>query len=135
MNEQGVTIFVCVACRRLLPEGEDSFDLPGKKLVSALGAEIEAQGVGANLKVEPVECLAVCKRPCTLALRAQGKWTYLVGDLDPETHVGEIVAAGLSYARSENGIVPWKERPATFRRGVVARIPPLGFVQPEPETT
>ena len=32
----------------------------------------------------PVECLSVCKRPCTVALAAPGKWTYVVGDLDRE---------------------------------------------------
>ncbi len=34
----------------------------------------------------------------------------------------------------QNGIVPWTERPPPFRKGVIARVPPLGFVQPEPET-
>jgi predicted metal-binding protein len=48
--------------------------------------------------------------------------------------VEEIVAAAISFERSENGIVPWKERPPTFRRGVIARVPPIGFKQPEPET-
>lgn len=131
-----VTIFVCVACRRRTGEADDAFDHPGPRLVDALEKHIGGLGI-TGLAVEPVECLAVCKRPCTLALRAAGKWTYLVGDLDPEQHVAEIADAALSYGRSENGIVPWKERPATFRRGVVARIPPLGFKQPqlEPETT
>jgi predicted metal-binding protein len=128
-RDTGVTIFVCVSCRRRLGEAEDDFDHPGPRLVEALDRHIGETGA-QGLTIEPVECLAVCKRPCTLALRAAGKWTYLVGDLDPEQHVAEIAEAALSYGRSENGIVPWKERPATFRRGVVARIPPLGFKQP-----
>ena len=43
---------------------------------------LAAEGVA----VQPVECLSVCKRPCTVALAAPGKWTYVVGDLDRETH-------------------------------------------------
>ena len=78
-----------------------------------------------RLEAQAVECLAVCKRPCTVAFAAEGKWTYVVGDLDEATNIGDVVSAALSYAVSENGIVPWKERPQAFRRGVVARIPPL----------
>jgi predicted metal-binding protein len=72
----------------------------------------------------------VCKRPCTIAVTADRCWTYLVGDLDPAQHTDDIVNAVLAYRRSGNGIVPWAERPVPFRRGVVARVPPLGFVQP-----
>jgi predicted metal-binding protein len=58
-------------------------------------------------------------------LAGTDKWTYLIGDLDPDWHAGEIVSAALSFAASENGIVPWRERPASFRKGVIARVPPI----------
>jgi len=134
MNRSGVTIFVCVSCRRRLGDGEDAFDQPGLELVAALEQGLREAGV-AEVCVAPVECLAVCMRPCTVAVTGAGKWTYLIGDLDPELHAEEIVAAVLSYQRSDHGIVPWKERPQAFRRGVVARVPPPGFTQPEPEAT
>ena len=79
----------------------------------------------ARLTVTTVDCLAVCKRPCTVALVGADKWTYLIGDLDPGSHVDEIVAAAKSFAASDNGIVPWRERPASFRKGVIARVPPI----------
>ncbi len=130
MDQSAMTIFVCVSCRGQA-EGEGS---PGLALVDALRdkfAAASAEGVA----VTPVECLAVCKRPATVAMVGAGKWTYLVGDLTTADHLDEIVAAALSYQRSENGIVPWKERPASFRKGVVARIPPLGFDIQEQQTT
>jgi predicted metal-binding protein len=133
MNASGATIFVCVSCRRSSEIAAEGFERPGGDLSAALQAHVSAHGI-EGLTIEPVECLAVCKRPCTLALKAQGKWTYLIGDLDPAEHLQEIVDAALSFERSENGIVPWKERPPTFRRGVIARVPPLGFKQPLPET-
>jgi predicted metal-binding protein len=80
-----------------------------------------------DVRVTPVECLSVCKRPCTIALMAAGKWTYVVGDLDPEVHVDDVVSMAARYGLTENGIVPWRERPQSFRKGVVSRIPPLGF--------
>ncbi len=75
----------------------------------------------------------MCKRPCTLALKARGKWTYLIGDLDPAEHVQEIVDAALSFERSENGIVPWKSA-RRHSAAASSRVPPLGFKQPLPET-
>jgi predicted metal-binding protein len=118
-----VTIFVCVSCRRQLGEGEDSFDQPGHGLAEAIKARLQG-GEQARLTVTTVDCLAVCKRPCTVAFSSTDKWTYLIGDLDPDSHVDEIVAAAKSFAASENGIVPWRERPASFRKGVIARVPP-----------
>ena len=124
MAEAPVTIFVCVSCRRSLGDAEESFDQPGRGLADTLKARL-ADGGQTSVTVTAVECLAVCKRPCTVALVGADKWTYLIGDLDPDTHAEEIVAAALSFAASENGIVPWRERPASFRKGVIARVPPL----------
>jgi predicted metal-binding protein len=118
------TIFVCISCRRSLGDDEDSFDQPGRVLVAAIEACLRGDGHG-RVAVTGVDCLAVCKRPCTIALCAINKWTYLIGDLDPDTQVAEIVAAARSFAASENGIVAWRERPASFRKGVIARVPPL----------
>jgi len=134
MSEPEATIFVCVSCRRVRTDAAEGFDLPGVALAATLEQRVCERGA-AHLTVSPVECLAVCTRPCTVALCGAGKWTYLVGDLDPETHVEDVIEAAEAFARSETGIVPWKERPPTFRRGVISRVPPLGFVQPKPETT
>ncbi len=132
MTGSSVTIFVCVSCRRSL-NGDESYDQPGEELVPTLRSRLKDAGAG-DVTVTPVECLAVCKRPCTIAVTAQEKWVYIIGDLDPTQHADEVVEAALAYQRSEDGIVPWKERPPTFRKGVVARLPPRGFTQPETET-
>ena len=124
MDEATVTIFVCVSCRRNLGDAEGSFDQPGRGLAEALRARLR-DGGQTSVAVTPVDCLAVCKRPCTVALVGADKWTYLIGDLDPDAHADEIVAAALSFAASGNGIVPWQERPASFRKGVIARVPPI----------
>jgi predicted metal-binding protein len=124
MDEATVTIFVCVSCRRSLGDAEESFDQPGRELAEMLQARLR-DGGQTGVTVTPVDCLAVCKRPCTVALAGADKWTYLIGDLDPDSHAGEIVAAALSFAASANGIVPWRERPASFRKGVIARVPPI----------
>jgi len=126
-----VHVSVCVSCRRALmqpsdappdPGAEAPFERPGP----ALAAELTRRFAGTpHILVTEVECLAVCKRPCTIALSADAKWTYLIGDLDTLAHAADIEAGVRAYAASDNGIVAWKERPTCFRKGVVARVPPL----------
>jgi predicted metal-binding protein len=113
-----VTVFICVTCKTSDEEPR------GRLLFDAVTA---AAGAPGGLTVTPIACLAVCKRPCTIALSAPGKWTCIVGDLDPRTHAGDVIAAAGSHAASADGIIPWRQRPLSFRRGVVARVPPLGF--------
>jgi predicted metal-binding protein len=125
IDRSTATIFVCVSCRRRLGDNDEAFDQPGRGLVEAIEARLEGDAP-AGLAVTAVDCLAVCTRPCTVALSSAGKWTYLIGDIDPDSHVDEVVAAARSFQASENGIVAWRERPASFRKGVVARVPPLG---------
>ena len=96
----------------------------GPGLFEALAERLSSEP-GVALKA--VECLSVCKRPCTVALAAPGKWTYVVGDLDRDSHLEDILVAARRYAASREGIVPWRERPLSFRKGVVSRTPPLAF--------
>jgi predicted metal-binding protein len=124
-----VEIFVCVSCA---PRAENTAR-PGAILAQSLNARLAELGA-AGIKVREVECLAVCKRPSTIAMTSVGKWTYIIGDLLAEEHVNDIAAAALAFQRSANGIVPWAERPVPFRKGVIARVPPLGFEQPATET-
>lgn len=119
MSKPDVTIFVCVSCR----DGEDAESRPGAVLLDALRARINARAL--SIAVESVECLAVCKRPATIAFAAPGKWTYVIGDLELNAHVDELIDSARGFAASDNGIVPWNERPACFKKGVVSRTPPL----------
>lgn len=113
------TIHVCISCRAA---GEpDDAARPGARL---LGDLLARSGDGAAAIV-PVECLSVCKRPCTVAFSAPGKWTYVYGDLPPDSAADTILAGAALYAAAADGIIPWKLRPDALKKGVVARIPPL----------
>jgi predicted metal-binding protein len=116
-DECDATLYVCITCKA----GEDR---PGQALFDALSARIAADGE-AGIRLCAVECLSVCKRPCTVALAARGKWTYVVGDLSLDSHLEDIVTAARRFALTEDGIVPWRERPIPFRKGVISRTPPL----------
>jgi len=120
MNAHGgpsaaTTLLVCVTCK-----SEQGPLGPG--LFKALGERLASE---PDIALKAVECLSVCKRPCTVALAAPGKWTYVVGDLTRGSHLEDIVVAARRYGASPEGIVPWRERPLSFRRGVISRTPPL----------
>jgi predicted metal-binding protein len=118
-------LYVCTTCRR---EADDP-DGPraGARLLEALTVQA---GDAPGLRIEPVECLSVCKRPCTVAVASAGRWTYVYGDMDPAESAAAILGGLGAYAATPDGIVPWRERPAEFRKGVIARIPP--FPEPSP---
>jgi predicted metal-binding protein len=118
-GERGATLYVCVTCK----SGEDH---PGPALFEALSARLDGE---PTISLQAVECLSVCKRPCTVALAAPGKWTYVVGDLNLDDHLDDIVTAARRFAQTRDGLVPWRERPIPFRKGVISRTPPLAVIQ------
>jgi len=117
-----VTLYVCATCR----DAADDRAAPraGARLLAALQEAVKAGG-HPHVTVESVECLSVCKRPCTVAVASEGRWTYVYGDLDAAESARTILEGVGLYAETPDGIVPWKARPVEFRKGVVARIPPF----------
>ncbi len=93
----------------------------GARLYQAL----QAHRSPGDPRVEPVECLSVCKRPCTIAFSAAGSWTYVYGDFPADAAPETILAAARLYAQSPQGLIPWRQRPDALKKGVVARVPPL----------
>ena len=116
-------LYVCTTCRGA---GEASDERPGARLLAALRYEAPVAG----LRIEGVECLSVCKRPCTVAVASPGRWTYVYGDLDPAIAAPAILDGVRLYAATPDGLVPWRERPDIFRKGVIARIPPRDAAEP-----
>lgn len=127
VTDASITVFVCITCRQILPDGE-GFHQPGRELAEVLRERFSSD---RNVAVTPVQCLSVCNRPSTIALTGRNKWTYLIGNLETAAHLDDIVTFARAYEQSSDGIVPWTERSEPFRKGIVARVPPLGFTHPE----
>ena len=118
-----VTIHVCVTCRHAGYDGDEA-GCPGARLFRALQDAL-ASFSELPVRLEPARCLSVCKRPCTVAVSGARRWTYVYGDFDADASAQTILEGVARYARTPDGIVPWRERPAEFRKGVVARVPPF----------
>ena len=118
-----VILSVCTTCKA---EGESGTDLLGARLYAALREAADA--AGAAVIVRPVQCLSVCKRPGTAALSSPGRYTYVFGDLDEATGPAALLDCAKAYLEHEHGYLLWRERPEPLRRGIVARIPPAGWI-------
>jgi predicted metal-binding protein len=101
-----VTIFVCVTCRR--PADPEDIPRPGATL-AALTAQAAA---GTGLIVKQVRCLANCSRGLSAAVRRHDAWTYIFGGLDETTDAAALVEGAQLLARSNDGLMPWRGRPA-----------------------
>ena len=119
-----VELLVCTTCRSAAPAdplGDDAqAPRAGARLVAALEGTLPA---GVTLRA--VECLSNCQRGCTVALRGPGRWSYVYGGLDPDTHPDTVREGAARYRDAPDGRVPWRERPQHFRKNCIARIPPL----------
>ena len=114
------TIYVCVTCR---PVGEpDSLERPG----ALLAAATKEAAAGTEVEVRAMRCLGNCTRGSSAALRCEGSWTYVFGGLDVAS-AGALVEGVRLLAGAADGILPWRGRPERLKRGLVARVPPLGF--------
>lgn len=118
-------ILVCATCRA---EGEPALPLAERAGGRLLAALRDAAAPDPSVEIVPVECLSVCRRPCTVGLAASGKWTYVYGDLPVEGGAALILETARLYAETPDGLIPWKLRVDAIRKGVVARFPPLAGI-------
>ena len=117
-----VSLHVCITCRAGEIEADGTLR-PGARLHAALAAA----GPHDAVRIVPVECLSACSQGCAVALSAPGRWSYVYGRLS-EIDAPDVLAGAAAYARTTDGIVPWRERPVIFRKQSLARIPPAGDV-------
>jgi predicted metal-binding protein len=117
---EAATIYVCITCRRASdPETEPR---PGAILAAA--TIMAAEGTGVT--VRRVRCLANCNRGQSAAVRANGSWTYIFGELDV-TSAPALIEGARMLAGAADGIMPWRGRPDALKRGLIARLPPIDF--------
>lgn len=118
-------IYICVTCRGI---GEpESNPLPG----AILAAATERAAAGTEVEVRRLRCLANCSRGPSAAMRANGSWTYVFGGLDASC-ADALVAGSRLLAAASDGILPWRGRPERLKRGLIARVPPIGFQEVDP---
>ncbi len=77
--------------------------------------------------------MSACSRACAISFAGAGKHTYLFGDItstDASTPLSNILDCAKQYYQHPTGDLPWKERPAPLKQGILAKIPPLTTYSP-----
>lgn len=118
-----VTIIVCSSCRD--ENGSDAHPRAGALLAAATRAAAKDSQI---TEIRTVECLGNCKRRLSAALLRDGCWSYVFGDLTIQSGSDLVTGAEL-FATSQDGLIPWRGRPDSLKRGLVARIPPLTMLK------
>jgi predicted metal-binding protein len=113
-----VVISICTTCKTQ----DAAAEVVGPSLLAAVRDVVSSDGNG--IAVRAVQCLGVCKRPTTAAVSGPDRYTFVFADLKPTDGATALREFALSYARSDYGLVPWRERAQVLRRGMIARIPP-----------
>ena len=113
-------VYVCITCKHA--DEADSDPRSGAILACAT----EQAAAGTEVEVRRLRCLANCTRGPSAAMRCNGSWTYVFGGLDVAC-AEALVAGARLLAGAADGILPWRGRPEVLKRGLIARVPPIGF--------
>ena len=104
---------------------------PGPLLLRALKAALAADAELADVvDLRSIDCMSGCTRPCTLAIRADGKASYLFGDIEPKRDIGDILATARAFHATADGWITDGHLCGRLRHCAIARIP----VPPKPRT-
>jgi predicted metal-binding protein len=122
-----MTIYVCITCRRAGDPEE------GARPGLLLARETAREAAGSGVTVRQIRCLANCDRACSAAIRRDGAWTYVFGGLCPGKDAAALIEGAKLFSRAEDGLMPWRGRPEMLKRGLIARVPPIDFVEENTE--
>jgi len=116
-------ITICDTCKR------DGWDTSGKDQTDGadLAALVEAAAQGVtDVRTRRVSCLMGCKAGCNVAVQANGKLSYTLGDFTPDAEAAAgIVDYAVKHAASDAGQVPYRTWPQAIKGHFVTRHPPL----------
>lgn len=120
---------ICMTCR----DGrEDACDTRGGARLARRVAEKLARDSDPQMQLRGVQCMSQCKRSCIVSLAADGRFTYVFGELDPDddTHVDALFELVSQYSNVPEGFLERKDRPAPLQASIVGRLPPLETQSP-----
>jgi predicted metal-binding protein len=121
------TVMVCITCRGatdLTAVPDDDSPRPGSILADATTL---AAADAPDISVQRIRCLGNCSRGPSAAVRSENAWTYIFGGLDPARDGPSLILGAQLLAQAADGIMPWRGRPESLKRGLIARIPPIHF--------
>ena len=78
---------------------------------------------GLEYAVQDFDCMSNCGRPLSVAFRADGKATYLFGDVDTGRDLNDVVAFAAMFAASADGWIDDARNAGRLRHCLIGRVP------------
>jgi predicted metal-binding protein len=125
MLNQKHNLFVCTTCGGKWENGKRVGESSGEKLLQQLQQLAQDREMHDKFCIQGVECMSACSHSCVVAFAAEGKLTYLFGDLPVDNSTFAILKCASLYYAKADGLLPWSERPEPLKKGILARIPAL----------
>ncbi|HLO87478.1 MAG TPA: DUF1636 domain-containing protein [Nostocaceae cyanobacterium] len=119
------SLFVCTTCASVWQDGKRVGESGGQRLLQELQTLAQDWELNSQFPIKAVECMSACSHSCVVAFAAEGKLTYLFGDLPVEDSAGAVLECASKYYAKSDGLLPWAERPEPLKKGILARIPSL----------
>jgi predicted metal-binding protein len=126
-------LFVCTTCGSKWEDGRRIGTSEGERLLQELATLHQDWDLATEFPIQAVGCMSACSRSCAISFAAAGKHTYLFGDIapqDPSIALSNILDCAEKYYQHPTGVLPWAERPAPLKQGILAKIPPLTLPTP-----
>jgi predicted metal-binding protein len=121
------TVMVCITCRAATDRIDPS-DAAAPRAGAALAdATVVAAAGASNISVQRIRCLGNCSRGLSAAIRCENTWTYIFGGLEHTRDGPSLIIGAQLLAQAADGIMPWRGRPDSLKRGLIARVPPVDF--------
>jgi predicted metal-binding protein len=118
-------ILVCKGCKRT-----ELHRRPGGTMIANLRASIAGMSLSDQFEVTGTACMGGCDQPCSVAIRAPEKASWLFFNLDPIDDVADIVRFAQLYAALDDGWCRSIDRPGKL----LARLPAMIY-RPAPSTS
>ena len=114
---------ICMTCR----DGrEGACDVRGGTRLARRVAEKLSRDSDPQMQLRGVQCMSQCKRSCIVSLAAEGRFTYVFGELDPDddTHADALFELVSQYLNAPEGFLERKDRPSPLQASILGRLPP-----------
>jgi predicted metal-binding protein len=125
MLDKQHTLFVCTTCASVWQDGKRVGESKGEQLLQQLQEFAQDWELRNKFLIQRVECMSACNHSCVIALIAEGKSTYLFGNLPVEGSADAVLKCATQYYTKPDGLLPWSEQPEILRKAILAKIPPL----------
>jgi predicted metal-binding protein len=122
------TVVVCITCKAPVAPNDIA---PPAGMALAEATAIAAANA-PDISVQRVRCLGNCSRGLSAAIRCDNAWTYVFGGLDPTRDGPSLIVGARLLAQAADGIMPWRGRPESLKRGLIARVPPSQYCEEAP---